>query len=90
MFTQPGNAWGNTGRNAFRGPSNWNLDCSLFRAFPIGTRRLEFRVESQNVLNHPQWGNPVTGFTDANFLRIRALDNTRVPRTVQFGVRFAF
>ncbi len=90
VFAQPGNAWGNTGRNAFRAPSNYNLDASLFRVIPIGTRRLELRVESQNVLNHPQWGIPVTGFTDANFMRIRALDNTRVPRTVQFGVRFAF
>ena len=90
VFSQPGNAWGNTGRNSFRAPSNYNLDASLFRVIPIGTRRLELRVESQNVLNHPQWGIPVTGFTDANFMRIRSLDNTRVPRTVQFGVRFAF
>ena len=89
-FAQPGNAWGNTGRNAFRAPSNYNLDASLFRVIPIGTRRLELRVESQNVLNHPQWGIPVTGFTDPNFMRIRGFDNTRVPRTVQFGVRFAF
>ena len=37
---------------------NWNLDLSLFRAIPIGTRRLEFRVESQNVFNHTQWGEP--------------------------------
>ena len=90
VFAQPGNAWGNTGRNAFRAPSNYNLDASLFRTVPIGTRRLEFRIESQNVLNHPQWGIPVTGFTDANFMRIRALDNNRVPRTIQFGIRFAF
>ena len=88
LFSQPGNAWGNTGRNAFRGPSNWNLDASLFRVIPIGTRRLEFRVESQNVLNHAQWGNPVTGFTDPNFMRIRTL--ARPPRTVQLGIRFAF
>jgi len=92
LFSQPGNAWGNTGRNAFRGPANWNVDASLFRTFPIGTRTLEFRVESQNVMNHPQWGNPVTGFTDANFLRIRAFDANggRPPRTVQLGIRFAF
>jgi outer membrane receptor protein involved in Fe transport len=90
VFAQPGNAWGNSGRNAFRAPSNYNLDASLFRVIPIGTRRLELRVESQNVLNHPQWGIPVTGFTDPNFMRIRGLDNNRVPRTVQFGVRFAF
>jgi hypothetical protein len=84
------NAWGNSGRNAFRGPSNWNLDASLFRVFPIGGRRLELRVESQNVFNHAQWGNPVTGFTDANFMRIRAYAPNRAPRTVQVGLRFAF
>ena len=88
LFSQPGNAWGNTGRNAFRGPSNWNLDASLFRVVPIGQRRLELRVESQNVFNHAQFGNPVTGFTDPNFMRIRTL--ARPPRTVQLGVRFAF
>jgi hypothetical protein len=90
LFAQPGNEWGNSGRNAFRGPGNWNLDASLFRVIPLGTRRLELRVESQNALNHAQWGNPVTGFTDPNFMRIRSYAGWRAPRTVQFGVRFAF
>lgn len=88
LFSQPGNAWGNSGRNAFRGPSNWNLDASLFRVIPIGQRRLELRVESQNALNHAQFGNPVTGLTDPNFMRIRSI--VRAPRTVQLGIRFAF
>ena len=36
-FSQPqGVVFGNTGRNQFRGPGAWNLDFSLFRAFPIG------------------------------------------------------
>jgi hypothetical protein len=87
-FSQPGNAWGNSGRNAFRGPSNWNLDFSLFRAIPFGARRIELRAEATNVLNHTQWGNPVTGLTDPNFMRIRSL--ARNPRRVQLGVRFAF
>jgi hypothetical protein len=56
--------------------------------FPIGNYRLEFRVESQNVLNHAQWGTPVTGFTNPNFMRIRSL--ARAPRTVQLGLRFEF
>jgi outer membrane receptor protein involved in Fe transport len=90
VFSQPGNGWGNSGRNAFRGPGNWNLDASLFRVIPIGTKRLELRVESQNALNHAQWGNPVTGFTDPNFMHIRSYAGWRAPRTVQFGVRFAF
>lgn len=88
QFSQPGNQWGNSGRNAFRGPANWNLDFSLFKAFPIGRYRMEFRAESTNVFNHTQWGNPVTGLTDPNFMRIRSL--ARNPRRVQLGLRFAF
>jgi len=62
----------------------------VFRAIPFGNYRLEIRAESQNVLNHPQFGNPVTGFTDPNFMRIRAYAGNRAPRTVQLGVRFVF
>ncbi len=87
-FSQPGNAWGNTGRNQFRGPSNWNVDMSLFRTIPFGRYRMELRAESQNVFNHAQWGNPITSFTDPNFMRIRTL--ARAPRTVQLGARLAF
>ena len=54
-------------------PSNYNLDASLFRTVPIGSRRSRFGSKSQNVLNHPQWGIPVTGFTDPNFMRIRGI-----------------
>ena len=50
-----GATWGNSGRNQFRGPSNWNLDASLFRTIPLGRYRFELRVESSNVLNHPQF-----------------------------------
>ena len=32
---KPGNKWGNSGRNAFRAPTNYNLDASLFRVIPI-------------------------------------------------------
>ncbi|AMY09708.1 Outer membrane receptor for Fe3+-dicitrate [Luteitalea pratensis] len=89
QFTyNPGNAWGDSGRNAFRGPANWNLDLSLFKAFPIGKRRVEFRAESTNVFNHTQWANPVTDMTNANFMTIRTL--ARQPRRVQLGLRFAF
>ncbi|MPY89382.1 MAG: hypothetical protein GEU99_15825 [Luteitalea sp.] len=86
-FEQPGNAWGNTGRNFLRGPSQWNLDFSLFRAFTVGRYRMELRAESANVLNHTRWGNPVTGFTDSNFMKIRS---PGAPRRVQLGLRFAF
>ena len=91
QFSQPGNAWGNSGRNAFRGPANWNVDFSLFRAFPIGRYRLEFRAESTNVFNHTQWASPgdnERSFTNPNFMRLRTL--ARDPRRVQLGLRFQF
>jgi hypothetical protein len=86
-FAQPGNKWGNTGRNQFRGPGQWNLDLGLFRGVPIGRYRVEFRAQAQNVLNHTRWGNPVTSFTDPNFMRIRTVAD---PRRVQLGLRFEF
>jgi outer membrane receptor protein involved in Fe transport len=91
LFSQPGNAWGSAGRNAFRGPSNWNLDFSVFRGFPIGRYRIEFRAESQNVFNHTQWDRPreeERSLTSVNFMRLRTL--YREPRTVQLGLRFQF
>jgi hypothetical protein len=87
-FAQPGNQWGNTGRNFLRGPSNYNLDMGLFRGFPIGHYRVEFRVQASNVLNHVRWGNPVTSFTDPNFMKIRSINGD--PRRIQLGLRFEF
>jgi len=87
-FAQPGNQWGNTGRNFLRGPSNYNLDMGIFRGFPIGHYRVEFRVQASNVLNHVRWGNPVTSFTDPNFMKIRSINGD--PRRIQLGLRFEF
>lgn len=86
-FAQPGNKWGNTGRNQFRGPSQWNLDFGLFRGVPIGRYRVEFRAQASNVLNHTRWGNPVTDITNLNFMKNRSEGD---PRRVQLGLRFQF
>ena len=67
---------------------NWNVDASLFRTIAFSRYRFEIRAEAQNVFNHAQWGNPVTGFTSLDFMRIRTL--ARAPRTVQLGARFVF
>jgi hypothetical protein len=92
-FDQPGAKWGNTERNQFRANGVWNLDFSVFRSFPIGRYRAEFRMESLNFLNHTQWGIPQTGVTNLNFMRHAAagqLSNTYTPRRIQLGVRFTF
>ncbi len=89
-FAQPGNKWGNTGRNFLRGPMNYNLDMGVFRGFPVGRYRVEFRMTASNVLNHVRWGNPVTGFTDPNFMKIRTIAASTGPRQIQLGLRFQF
>jgi hypothetical protein len=90
-FAQPGDKWGNTGRNQFRGPGQWNLDFGLFRGFPFGRYRVELRAQAQNVLNHTRWGNPNTDFTDPSFMTIRTNEaDGNIPRKIQLGVRFQF
>jgi hypothetical protein len=42
-----------TGRNAFRGPGNWNLDFAVYKTFTLTERfRLQLRGEAFNALNH--------------------------------------
>jgi hypothetical protein len=104
-FSQPeGAQFGNTKRNQFRGPSNWNVDLSIFRAFPLGgngSKRLEFRTEFFNLFNHPMWGVPVGDITSNNFGRVltvgndgrgngSARDSGTGERQIRFGLRFQF
>jgi hypothetical protein len=94
-FAQPqGLTFGNTGRYAFRGPSNWNADLSLFRGFPFGTRRIEFRAEGFNILNHPRFNNPSASITSSTFGQIFQLEGNGTAltdaRTIRLGVRFQF
>ena len=53
--------FGNSGRNTERGPSFANLDFGVLKDFPLGsseTRRLEFRAEFFNILNHTDFADP--------------------------------
>jgi len=60
VFSNPGRGrFGNQRRNAMRGPGYWRTDASLFKKFSFTeTKELEFRVESVNVFNHVNLGNP--------------------------------
>jgi len=47
------------GRNVFQGPSFWNLDFGITKAFPISERvKLVFRTEMFNAFNHPNFPTP--------------------------------
>ena len=52
---------GDLGRNALRGFSAWQWDFSVHRDFPLGEHRsIEFRSEMFNILNHPNFGPPLS------------------------------
>jgi Carboxypeptidase regulatory-like domain/TonB dependent receptor-like, beta-barrel len=74
-FAAPtGVRFGTSTRNQFYGPGGYNLDLSLFRSFPIGgERRIEFRVEAGNVLNHGVYANPNVDSTSSSFGLITTL-----------------
>ncbi len=56
-----GQRLGTSTTNQFTGPGATNLDFSIFRAVPLGgNRRLEIRLEANNVLNRPSWSTPNT------------------------------
>jgi hypothetical protein len=59
-FTVPTCAcFGNSGRDILRGPGFMNLDVGVHRDFHFGERfRVQFRAESFNMMNHPNFGIP--------------------------------
>ncbi len=50
---------GNAPPVLFFGPGSWSTDISLFKIFKIKEKaELEFRMETYNTFNHPNYGNP--------------------------------
>ena len=68
-------AFGNVGRNTLIGPRIFIMDASLIKNFKFTeTKMLQFRWETFNTMNHPNWSNP-----NANFFSGRNADGTYSP-----------
>jgi hypothetical protein len=102
-FSQPTGldvaGFGSSKRNQFRRPNVWNVDLSLFKAFPVGRYRTELRIDAANVFNHTNWGAPVTTYTANNFMQFIPASTNQVsavsgdipgPRRITVGLRFQF
>jgi hypothetical protein len=98
-FAQPEpGTYGNVKRNALVGPHFWSVDLAVSRQINIAnTRALELRLETFNLFNTFNWGDPgmdqAAGGTIANinsgqFGRITTQAGT--PRIIQFGMKYAF
>jgi outer membrane receptor protein involved in Fe transport len=70
-------------RNAFRGPGYFNTDMNLLKSFSYRERyRFEIGANFFNLLNHPNFQNPVNNNTNSAFGTINAL---AVPPTTPYG-----
>lgn len=59
---------GDVGRNAMRAFGCFQWDVSIHRDFPLSDRlKLQFRAETFNVLNHPNFGPPIGDISQTNF-----------------------
>lgn len=90
-YTSPDRyTYGTAGRNSLRSQRYFEMNASVFRAFPIwNERRFEFRAEAFNLFNHPVFGRP-NGDLNAGkaFGTINGTANS--PRQVQLGAKFIF
>jgi hypothetical protein len=85
---QPGEV-GTLGYSTVRGPSSLNLDMNMIKRFAITeSKEFEVRVDAINVLNHPNFGNPVTSINSSNnFGRITTAGGAR---SFVLNTRFSF
>jgi hypothetical protein len=80
--------YGNLGRNVLRAGNVGNFDFGLFKRTPITERiNTEFRFESFNLTNHPNFLPPNVGMTSPSFGEVLSASN---PRFIQFGFKVLF
>jgi hypothetical protein len=109
-FTEPaadpfGPAFGTEGRNAVTGPPYADLDFAVSKSFALRpeSQRLEFRGESFNLLNHPNFSDPYHDFElaacgagngflcpTANYGAILSSNSQGPPRQIQLSFNYLF
>lgn len=81
--------FGNTGRNAYWGPGQKNVDISFIKILPFTERlRGEARVEFFNAFNWVNYANPNNNLIGANFGRIERASTG--PRVIQLAFKLNF
>lgn len=83
--------FGNAGRNIVTGPGLVQLDATLARNFPIlESVKGQFRVESFNLLNHPNFFNPLTQGVQYGTSSFGAITQAYDNREFQFSLRILY
>ena len=82
---------GNSPRDSFRGPGEWNADISLSKTFPIHENVVgEFRVDAFNAFNHINPGNPNAGIDSPSGGQITSMATNTTPRQLVFAAKITF
>jgi hypothetical protein len=80
--------YGNLGYNAIYGPRQINFNASIIKSMQLyKEKELRLRAEFFNVLNHPNYGQPVLTLTDASFGQVLSRST---PRYIQLGAEVRF
>jgi hypothetical protein len=88
-FLRPGDLRGNLGNNTFRRAGYRNLNASLDRRFALHRDwTLAFRAESINLMNTPQFAEPIADLSNPAFGRI--VNTLNDGRTFRFSLSLAF
>jgi hypothetical protein len=77
---------GNVSRNSLRGPGQSNLDLAVGRTWTTHSeKRISFRLEFFNVLNHASLGNPISDLATVNASGGLIDDQGRIVAPGDFG-----
>jgi len=77
---EPIGSFGNIHRNPYHGPGINNTNMILAKNFSVssdGVRRIQLRMESDNVFNHTQFSNPTSNFTSSLLGQISSAASAR-------------
>ena len=82
--------FGNTPRNFFQGPGINSADIGFIKNFAIRERgNLQFRWETFNTFNHPNFASPNSDFSSGNFGQITSIGPI-APRLQQAALKLTF
>jgi len=84
-------AFGDLGRNIYRGPFQQNWDFSLIKNLKITERQsLRFTTDFFNIWNHVNFANPSQADVENPSAFGKIFSTVGTPRLIQFSLRYAF
>jgi hypothetical protein len=82
---------GDASRRYFSGPGSFNTDLALLKSVPLTeTNAVQFRLETFNVFNHPQFFGPASVNGNFNSPAFGKVEQAAPPRLMQVAIKYTF